>query len=271
MIRAEIYPIKIALAGAGGRMGQAIMGLIQESEKFELAAAIVRENGRAFEGNLAGKMGEKIVSNDPEMLGRGEVIVDFTEPEATMLNLEMAVKYERGMVIGTTGFSNDQEKKIQDAAMKIPIVYCANTSMGVAILRQITQQVAALLDENWDVEITETHHNQKIDAPSGTALMLGHGVAKARGGTLDKLRGDRQDGAAGARKKGEIGFAVRRGGDVAGEHTVSFFGTQERIEITHRANSRMIFAQGALKAAAFIKAQKSGLYDMDDVLKGTQS
>jgi len=194
------------------------------------------------------------------------VIVDFTRPEVTMQHLEVARATATPMVIGTTGLTAEDELKIAEAAKNIPIIYCANTSVGVTLLSQIVSEVARILSDDWDIEIVETHHHHKIDAPSGTALALGHAAAKGRGVSLDAVRDSGRDGETGARKKGDIGFAVLRGGDVAGEHTVSFFGQQERIELTHKATGRIIFARGAVQAARFAATAPKGLYSMKDVL-----
>ena len=175
------------------------------------------------------------------------------------------------MVIGTTGLNLAEEKKIADAGKKIPIIYCANTSIGVTLLLQQVKNIASILDDSWDIEIVETHHNQKVDAPSGTALALGAAASEGRSVFLDDVRDCGRDGIVGPRKQGNIGFSVVRGGDVAGEHSVIFFGKDERIELTHKANDRVIFARGALKATRFIVGklgQKSfnGYFTMDDVL-----
>lgn len=183
-----------------------------------------------------------------------------------MQHLAVARATATPMVIGTTGLTAEDELKIAEAAKDIPIIYCANTSVGVTLLSQIVSEVARILSDDWDIEIVETHHHHKIDAPSGTALALGHAAAKGRGVSLDAVRDSGRDGETGARKKGDIGFAVLRGGDVAGEHTVSFFGQQERIELTHKATGRIIFARGAVQAARFAATAPKGLYSMKDVL-----
>ena len=172
----------------------------------------------------------------------------------------------QALVIGTTGLDDAQEAMLQKAAESVPILYCANTSLGVNLLLKLVEKAAKALGDEWDIEIVETHHNQKIDAPSGTALALGHAAAKGRDVLLDDVRDSGRDGITGARKSGDIGFAVMRGGTVAGEHSVMFFGEDERIELTHIANQRTIFARGALSAARFMAGKQAGLYSMDDVL-----
>ena len=255
----------IALPGAGGRMGQMIQTLMAE-QKLTLSAATEHAQSPLIGQQMMGVE----VSADPQQLGQGPeaVIIDFTRPDATIAHLEIARKSRTPMVIGTTGLSEEDEARIKQAAADIPIVYCANTSVGVTLLSQLVRQVAQVLGEEWDIEIVETHHHHKIDAPSGTALALGKAAASGRGTTLDEKRDSGRDGVTGARKTGDIGFAVMRGGDVAGEHTVTFFGQQERIELTHKANSRIIFARGALTAAQFAASAPKGLYSMDDVLAG---
>ncbi len=256
--------LRIALPGAAGKMGQMLAFLVEQADDLSILAATEHKQSP----HLGSRVGEAVISDDAGMLGIGPdgVIIDFTRPEATIAHIQIARKTKTAMVIGTTGLSAEDEKLIAEAASDIPIVYCANTSVGVTLLGQIVEQVARKLDQDWDIEIVETHHNQKIDAPSGTALALGLAAAKGRQVELENVRDSGRDGDTGARKKGDIGFAVMRGGDVAGEHSVIFFGDQERIEITHRATSRVIFAKGALKAARFAATQPAGLYSMNDVL-----
>ena len=208
-----------------------------------------------------------LVSSDISAASKqADVLIDFTQPQATLGHIAAARASGTPIVIGTTGLSADDEAKLKDAAQDIPVVYCANTSVGVTLLGRVVEQVARQLGTDWDIEIVETHHNQKVDAPSGTALALGHAAAAGRGVALDDVRDSGRDGVTGKRKEGDIGFAVLRGGDVAGEHSVVFYGEQERVEITHSATSRVIFAKGALRAARFAAKQKPGLYSMQDVL-----
>lgn len=255
---------RIALPGAAGKMGKMIRDLVAENAEFEIAA-LTEISGHPLVGSTTDGV---CLSADADMLGVGRkgVIVDFTRPDATLNHIEIARKTGTAMVIGTTGFTSVQEKLLTRAGADIPIVYCANTSVGVTLLMQIVRHVAGQLGQDWDIEIVETHHNQKIDAPSGTALALGRAAAEGLNVSLDEVRDSGRDGVTGHRRQGDIGFAVMRGGDVAGEHTVTFFSQQERIELTHRAGSRAIFARGALRAAAFASAQTPGVYSMDDVL-----
>lgn len=253
----------IALPGAGGRMGQMILSVLSE-QNIALQAAT--------EHSASPMLGEQVmgitITDNMQALGQGPgcVIVDFTRPDVTMKHLEIARATQTPMVIGTTGLSAEDEQNIAEASNDIPIIYCANTSVGVTLLSQLVTEVARSLSDDWDIEIVETHHHHKIDAPSGTALALGHAAAKGRGVALETVRDSGRDGETGARKQGDIGFAVLRGGDVAGEHTVTFFGQQERIELTHRATGRIIFARGAVQAARFAATAPKGLYSMNDVL-----
>ena len=256
--------LQIALPGAAGKMGKMSASLVAESSDIEICAASEHSESPAIGQDIGGAN----ISADAGVLGIGSngVMIDFTRPEATMRHVDIALASGTAMVVGTTGLSADEEEVLKKAATQIPIVYCANTSVGVTLLGQIVEQIARQLDPEWDIEVVETHHNQKVDAPSGTALALGRAAAKGRDIDLDTIKESGRDGITGARERGAIGFAALRGGDVAGEHTVTFFGQQERIEVTHRATSRIIFARGALKAARFAASQKPGLYSMDDVL-----
>ncbi len=258
---------KIALPGAGGRMGQMIASLIAQNNDLHLSAAVERPDSPLI-GNA---IGDIVISDDHGSLGigKGGAIIDFTCPESTIAFLEIAVKSKTAMVIGTTGLSEMQEAELSKASEQIPIIYCANTSVGVTLLSHLVRQVARKLTDSWDIEIVETHHNKKIDAPSGTALALGKAAADGRRVSLDDVRDSGRNGITGIRKKGDIGFAVLRGGDIAGEHSVIFYGEQESLALTHKANSRIIFARGALLAARFASLQSMpGLFTMDDVLEG---
>ncbi|MBL4894228.1 MAG: 4-hydroxy-tetrahydrodipicolinate reductase, partial [Emcibacter sp.] len=195
-----------------------------------------------------------------------DVIIDFTCPTATVLHAAYATKYGTVHITGTTGMTEEDEKSLHNAAKSVAVVYASNFSLGVNLLFYLTRQAAAMLDEDFDIEILEMHHRHKVDAPSGTALSLGHQAAAGRGVALDDVADRGRDGITGARKRGDIGFAVLRGGNVAGEHTVSFNADSERIELTHKAGDRAIFARGAVKAALWAAQQDAGLYDMFDVL-----
>lgn len=246
-------PASVAILGSSGRVGKL---LIQELESADWASCIY----------AGGSSSATSKAELEKLFQTADVAIDFTMPEATMQHLEMASKHQTPIVIATTGLTAAQEQDITNASSSCPIVYAANTSIGVTVLQDLVQKVAAALDESYDIEISEAHHKHKVDAPSGTALALGKAAAEGRGTTLDKDAVYAREGQTGARTAGNIGFSVLRGGDVVGEHTVSFFGEGERLELTHKASNRALFAKGALKAALWIKDQKPGLYTMHDVL-----
>ena len=261
--------MRLVVAGAGGRMGRTLVKAITESKDFELAGAL--EDARSpligwDAGVLAGlgEKGVKLVGDAGPLLQNADGIVDFTAPVATVEFAAQAAALGKAHIIGTTGLSKADQAKIGEAAKKAAIVQSGNMSLGVNLLAALTKQVAKTLDKSFDIEILEMHHNQKVDAPSGTALLLGRAAAAGRGISLDD-RG-MVEGHEGKRKPGDIGFASLRGGTVVGEHSVIFAGPAERIELTHKAEDRMIFARGALAAAAWARTQKPGLYSMMDVL-----
>ena len=265
--------IKIAIPGAAGRMGGMLIKAITDAADLGLSAATDRPDS-GFIGRDAGEIANfgangVIIGDDAAQLFTGtDVVVDFTSPAASLAHVELAVQNNTAMVIGTTGLSAADEAKLAVAAQKIPLVYCANTSVGVTLLTQLVKDVAAQLTDGWDIEILEAHHHHKVDAPSGTALALGRAAAAGRCTNLDDVADMARLGQTGARKSGDIGFAVMRGGDVAGEHSVIFYSDGERVEISHRATDRAIFARGAIRAARFAASVKPGFYDMTDVLKG---
>ena len=200
------------------------------------------------------------------MIRDSDVVLEFTSPEATAEHAELAASLGTAMVIGTTGLGPEQGDRVRQAALRIPIVWAPNMSLGVNLLAALVKRVAQSLDQDFDIEILEMHHRAKIDAPSGTALMLGEAAAAGRGVALGKHSARGRDGQTGARKRGDIGFASLRGGSVTGDHSVIFAGAMERIELTHRAEDRTMFAQGAIKAALWARGKKPGLYSMADVL-----
>lgn len=264
--------IRIGIPGAAGRMGRMLIREIAAAPGLELVAATDRADGDAIgqdSGLLAGTgMNGIAISDNPEHLAGADVLIDFTSPAASVSHAELAGRLGCAMVVGTTGLTADDEAALAAAAKGIPLVYCANTSVGVTLLAKLVEQVAAQLVEGWDIEILEAHHHHKVDAPSGTALALGEAAARGRGVGLDAVSDMVRKGQTGARKPGDIGFAVLRGGDVTGEHSVIFFGESERVEISHKATDRAIFARGALRAARFAAAATPGFYDMNDVLAG---
>jgi 4-hydroxy-tetrahydrodipicolinate reductase len=263
--------MRLMVAGAGGRMGRTLVKAIADNKGCKLTGAL--EDARSpllgwDAGTLAG-LGENNVklSGDPaKIIGEVDGIVDFTIPAATVAYAELAAKHGKVHVIGTTGLSADDEARIKAAAKTAVIVKSGNMSLGVNLLAALTKRVAKTLGQDFDIEILEMHHNQKIDAPSGTALLLGKAAAEGRGIELDKRAVKSREGHTGARRYGDIGFATLRGGTVVGEHSVIFAGPSERIELNHRAEDRLIFASGALHAALWARSQKPGLYSMMDVL-----
>ena len=263
--------MRLIVAGAGGRMGRTLVKAISETKGLALAGAL-EGAGSALIGKDAGELagiggnGIKITSDAAALLGQADGIVDFTIPVATVALAAIAAKAGKVHVIGTTGFSAADDVKIAEAAKTATIVKSGNMSLGVNLLAALTKRVAKTLDASFDIEVLEMHHNQKIDAPSGTALLLGQAAAAGRGVDLKTHEVMSLVGHTGARKAGDIGFATLRGGSVVGEHTVMFAGPAERIELTHKAADRMIFARGALHAALWAGKQKPGLYSMMDVL-----
>jgi len=261
--------MRLVVAGAGGRMGRTLIKAIAETPGLALAGAI--EDGKSpllgqDAGQLAGlgNNGIALTADTKDAIARADGVVDFTVPKATVALA--AFTAGKVHIVGTTGLSADEEARVKEAAKGAVIVKSGNMSLGVNLLAALTRRVAKTLGEEFDIEIFEMHHNRKIDAPSGTALMFGRAAAEGRGIEFG-ARADRgRDGETGARTIGNIGFASLRGGTVVGEHSVIFAGPAERIELVHRAEDRMIFARGALKAALWARGQKPGLYSMADVL-----
>jgi 4-hydroxy-tetrahydrodipicolinate reductase len=263
--------MRLIVAGAGGRMGRTLIKAIAETKGLTLAGAIDAPGSPVIgrdAGELAGLGSNGIaVATDPApLLANADGLIDFTIPAATIAFAELTARGGKVHVIGTTGLSGENEKLIAEAAKKAVVVKSGNMSLGVNLLAALTKRVAKTLDESFDIEIFEMHHNRKIDAPSGTALMFGRAAAEGRGVDLATHSARGRDGETGARKPGDIGFASLRGGTVVGEHSVIFAGSAERIELIHRAEDRMIFARGALHAALWARGQKPGLYSMADVL-----
>jgi 4-hydroxy-tetrahydrodipicolinate reductase len=263
--------MRLIVAGAGGRMGRTLVKAIAETKGLALAGAVDAPGSAVIgrdSGELAGLGANGIaVATDPApLLANADGLIDFTIPAATEAFVELTARLGRVHIIGTTGLSGENDKLVAEAAKKAIIVKSGNFSMGVNLIAALTKRVAKTLDESFDIEIFEMHHNKKIDAPSGTALMFGRAAAEGRGIDLATHSARGRDGETGARKSGDIGFASLRGGTVVGEHSVIFAGPAERIELVHRAEDRMIFARGALHAAAWARGQKPGLYSMADVL-----
>jgi 4-hydroxy-tetrahydrodipicolinate reductase len=261
--------VRVAIAGAGGRMGRALLEAIAGASDVTLAAAF-DQAGSPWTGRdaseLSGSRGVAIGSDVRAALAAADVLIDFTRPEGTLVHLEACRQAKRGIVIGTTGFEPAQVERIREAARDIPVVMAPNMSVGVNVALKLVEMAARALGPDYDVEVFEMHHKLKVDAPSGTALKLGEVAARARGTSLDKDGVFARRGVTGERKPGTIGFAVSRGGDVVGDHTVFFAGPGERLEITHRSSSRGTYAQGAVRAARFLHGKPPGLYEMSDVL-----
>jgi 4-hydroxy-tetrahydrodipicolinate reductase len=263
--------MRVVIAGAGGRMGRTLIRAVAETRGLVVSGALEQPGSPLLgqdAGELAGlgKIGVALTSDIDAALAAADGVIDFTVPAASIDLAARAAKAGKVHIIGTTGFSLSDEAAIKAAAEKAMIVKSGNMSLGVNLLAALVRRVARTLDEDFDIEVLEMHHNKKIDAPSGTALLLGRAAAEGRGIDLAKRSAMAREGHTGARKSGDIGFASLRGGTVVGEHNVIFAGPAERIELGHRAEDRMIFARGALKAALWARAQRPGLYSMADVL-----
>ncbi len=263
--------MRLVVAGAGGRMGRTLVKAIAETPGVALAGAL-ESPGASLLGQdaavLAGlpASGVIVTADAKAAVTQADGILDFTVPQASLALAALAAEAGRVHVIGTTGFSAADEAKIKDAAARTAIVKSGNMSLGVNLLAALARRVAATLDADFDIEIVEMHHNRKVDAPSGTALLLGRAAAEGRGIALEEHAVRSRDGHTGARRKGDIGFATLRGGTVVGDHQVIFAGPAERLELVHRAEDRMLFARGALKAALWARGRSPGLYGMADVL-----
>src|SRR6185312_10476355 len=263
--------LRILITGAAGRMGRTLIRAIVETKGLQLAGAVERvgtpELGEDA-GTLAGlkPLGIQLAGDPTALTTKADAIIDFSSPAASVGFAALAAENKIVHVIGTTGFSPAEEQKIEACARHTVIVKSGNMSLGVNLLAALTKRVAKTLGSDFDIEILEMHHNSKVDAPSGTALLLGEAAASGRGIKLHQHKQSGRDGHTGARKAGDIGFATLRGGSVVGDHTVIFAGPAERIELSHRAEDRMIFARGALAAAKWGHGKKAGLYSMTDVL-----
>lgn len=262
---------KIIVAGATGRMGSRITALSFEYPELALAGAFERAGHKDIGKDIGaiagiGEKGVQLADAIEIVLDAGDVVIDFTAPQATVANAAAAAAKGKAMVIGTTGLEKDQIELIRSAARQIPIIFAPNYSVGVNLLLKVLQDVARVLGDEYDIEVIEAHHRLKKDAPSGTALKLAQVVAEAVNRDLDEVGVFERKGIIGERKPKEIGVQTIRGGDIVGEHTVMFCGLGERVEITHKASSRDTFARGALRAAQWIVKQKPGLYDMQDAL-----
>ncbi|ARE40473.1 4-hydroxy-tetrahydrodipicolinate reductase [Rhodovulum sp. P5] len=261
----------IVIMGVSGRMGRMLVQTVVKGGHARLVGAVERAGhpwvGRDLGEAMGGPhMGLKVTDDAIEVIAQAQAVIDFTTPEATVATATLTAQARAVHVIGTTGFSAEQLQKLKAAARHAVIVRAGNMSLGVNLLAQLARKVAAALDEDFDIEVVEAHHRHKVDAPSGTALMLGEAAAEGRGVALDEVADRGRDGITGERVRGAIGFSAIRGGDVVGEHDVIFAGEGERIVLRHIATDRAIFARGAVKAALWGQDQKPGEYDMVDVL-----
>ncbi|MGI0118344.1 4-hydroxy-tetrahydrodipicolinate reductase [Zooshikella sp. RANM57] len=263
--------IRIAVVGAAGRMGRTLIQAITESSDCQLTVATDRPDSSlvgADVGELAGlgKMNIALSASLDNCLDQFDVVVDFTRPEHTLHNVALCQQSNKAIVIGTTGFSNEQKQQLQEAAKTTSIVFAPNMSVGVNLCFKLLELAAKVMGDDVDIEVIEAHHRHKVDAPSGTALRMGEVVADALGRDLKTCAVYGREGLTGERDRKTIGFETIRAGDIVGDHTVMFAAEGERVEITHKASSRMTFAQGAVRAAKWLAKKEPGLYDMQDVL-----
>jgi len=262
---------RIAVMGAAGRMGKTLIEAVQQAPGAGLTAAIDRPDSTlvgADAGELAGlgRVGVVVSDHLEKVIDEFDVLIDFTHPSVTLNNLEVCRKAGKAMVIGTTGFTVEERQRLAEVAREIPIVFAANFSVGVNLCLKLLDTAARVLGDEVDIEVIEAHHRHKVDAPSGTALRMGEVVANALGRDLQKVAVYGREGQTGARARETIGFATVRAGDIVGDHTVLFAAEGERVEITHKASSRMTFAKGAVRAALWLEGRTAALYDMQDVL-----
>ncbi|WP_130906237.1 MULTISPECIES: 4-hydroxy-tetrahydrodipicolinate reductase [unclassified Pseudomonas] len=262
---------RIAVMGAAGRMGKTLIEAVQQTPGAGLTAAVDRPDSTlvgADAGELAalGRIGVPLSGDLDRVVDEFDVLIDFTHPTVTLKNLAFCRKHNKAMIIGTTGFSVEEKQLLAEAGKDIPIVFAANFSVGVNLCLKLLDTAARVLGDDVDIEITEAHHRHKVDAPSGTAVRMGEVIADALGRNLKEVAVYGREGQTGARARETIGFATVRAGDIVGDHTVLFAAEGERVEITHKASSRMTFAKGAVRAALWLDGREPGLYDMQDVL-----
>ncbi len=267
-----LTPVRIAVLGATGRMGRSLIHAIHDSTEFELVGALASPDSPALgtdAGEAAGlnrRFGTLVTAEHAVALARAEVALDFTVAAAVSGNVAACVAGGCRLLVGTTGLDRATQSVLEDASARIGVLVAPNTSLGINLLVQLVERAAAALPPEYDIEVLEAHHRYKVDAPSGTALRLGEAAAAGRGEELAALAAPARAGATGPRREGSIGFAVVRGGDIVGEHTVLFAGPGERLELTHRAHDRLTFAYGALRAAEWLRGRAAGRYTMGDVL-----
>lgn len=261
--------MRIAIAGADGRMGRMLIESVLNSTDLTLAVALDRVGSKAIgqdAGAFLGKDTGVKITDDLNALAQADCLIDFTRPEGTLVHLDACLQHGTRLVIGTTGFSEAEKQQIMAAGREIALVFAPNMSVGVNATLKLIEMAAALLNHGYDVEVFEAHHRNKVDAPSGTALAMGEAIAKTWGESLNDVADWARHGHTGARQDGRIGFSVVRGGDIVGDHTVFFCGEGERIEISHRSSSRAGYTNGSLRAARFLGDKSTGLYSMQDVL-----
>ena len=262
--------LRIAVAGATGRMGKMLIEAVGNATDMTLAGALDIASSAAIGADPVAFLGRasevRVTSDVEEGLRDADILIDFTRPVATLRNLEVCRRKGIKMVVGTTGFEAAQREAIETAAADTAIVLSPNMSVGVNVAMKLIAMATRALASDCDIEVFESHHRDKVDAPSGTALKMGDVIAQAQGKQFSDIAAYARHGQTGPRPPGSVGFASIRGGDIVGEHTVMFAGSGERIEITHRSTSRANYAQGSLRAARFISSRPSGLFDMDDVL-----
>ncbi|MDA0260725.1 MAG: 4-hydroxy-tetrahydrodipicolinate reductase [Proteobacteria bacterium] len=263
--------VRIGVTGSAGRMGITLLREVAATDGCVLSGASEYKDHPSVgldPGQLAGigTTGLVIKSDPREVFEASDVVLDFTLPSATVAHANLAAAFQTGLIVGTTALQEEQTAALADAAKTAAIVHAANMSVGVNLLLNLAKRVAAVLDEEYDIEIVEMHHRHKVDAPSGTALALGHAVAEGRGIDLESVARRGRDGITGARERGTVGFAALRGGDVVGDHSVVFAADGERLELTHKASSRQVFSRGAVRAARWVHGKPPGLYSMIDVL-----
>ncbi|GMG87105.1 4-hydroxy-tetrahydrodipicolinate reductase [Biformimicrobium ophioploci] len=262
--------LKVAVTGASGRMGRFLIEAVQAVEGVELGAAIVRPGSSllgADSGEMCGLGRNGLVLSSELDPSSFDVLIDFTSPEATLANVHFCAEHGKGIVIGTTGFTAEQKAYLDAAAEKTPLCIASNFSTGVNLVFSLLEIAAQVMGDEADIEIVEAHHRHKVDAPSGTALSMGEAIADTLGRDLEKVAVYGREGQTGARDRDTIGFATVRGGDVVGEHTAMFLCDGERVEVTHKASSRMAFARGAVRAAQWLHGRAPGKYSMRDVLE----
>jgi len=264
--------MNVAIVGAAGRMGGRLIHSVLETEGLELTGAVERPGHPqiGLDAGLiagAGELGVKIVDDLATAMAGADVLIDFTFPDVTLKNLEICAGMNKMLVSGSTGFTPDQKEQVAKYAEKIPVVLAPNMSVGVNACFKLLKEAAQILGDDFDVEVVELHHNKKKDSPSGTAVRMGEVVAESLGRDYNQVANYHREGMCGERTKEEIGMQTIRGGDIVGEHTVYFIGMGERIEISHRAMSRDMFARGAARACQWLDGKNPGLYDMQDVLE----